>query len=93
MGTGVEDNTDVVGRYCERKKKGNEIGLLDYCTINNLIIASTFYTHKEIYKLTRHESSGAEWSILVERNNRNQIRDVKVRRGIKMSDHYLLAEL
>lgn len=52
-------------------KEGNSN--VDYYMINNLIITNAFYAHKEIHNFTKQESSRA-----MERNNRNQIKNVRI---------------
>jgi hypothetical protein len=85
----------AVGKYGEEKRNNNGKRFLEFCTIHDLIVANTFYEHKEIHKYTREEPSRGEKSIIdyivVERGNRNAIKDVKVKRGFEIgSDHYLL---
>lgn len=85
----------VVGNYGEAKRNNNGIRLLDFCLGHDLIITNTYYKHKEIHKYTRAEPSRKEKSlidyILVERENRTTIQDVRVKRGSEInSDHHLL---
>jgi hypothetical protein len=94
---GKKDNTtmEVIGNHGENIRNGNGRRLIEYCIENDLIIANTFYTHKEINKITREVQSRAEKSIIdyiiVERNKRTMIKDAKVQRGPEIySDHYML---
>jgi hypothetical protein len=95
---GKKDNTtmEVIGNHGENIRNGNGRRLMEHCIENNdLIIANTFYTHKEINKITREVQSRAEKSIIdyiiVERNKRTMIKDAKVQRGPEIySDHYML---
>ena len=95
--TGTRDNTtpDVIGKFGEQTRNNNGARIIDFCVLNNYIITNTFYQHKEIHKFTRVEVSRNEKSIidyiLVERENRRNVIDVKVRRSAEInSDHYLL---
>lgn len=94
---GRKDNTttDVIGKYGEEKRNNNGKRMLQYCTLNNLIITNTFYQHRDIHKYTREIKQRNEKSIidyiLVQRNNRRSARDVRVYRSNEInSDHYLL---
>jgi hypothetical protein len=86
---------EVIGNHGEKIRNGNGRRLIEHCIENDLIIANTFYTHKEINKITREVQSRAEKSIIdyiiVERNKRTMIKDAKVQRGPEIySDHYML---
>jgi hypothetical protein len=94
---GKKDNTtmEVIGKHGENIRNGNGRRLIEHCIENDLIIANTFYTHKEINKITREVQSRSEKSIIdyiiVERNKRTMIKDAKVQRGPEIySDHYML---
>ena len=85
----------VVGKHGERTRNSNGDKMLMYCILNDLIIANTFYEHKAIHKYTRVQQSRNEKSIidyiLIEKNSRKLIKDVRVRRGPEIySDHLLL---
>ena len=84
-----------LGKYGENTRSNNGCKLLDYCKLNNLLVLNSFYEHKEIHKLTRLEPSRKEKSIIdyiiTEKDNRINIKDVKVKRGAEIgSDHRLL---
>ena len=86
---------EVVGKHGEDTRNNNGRRLLEFCQLNNLIITNTFYSHKNIHKYTKEVPSRNEKSIidyiLVQRDNRRAIKDVKVRRGAEIgSDRYLL---
>ncbi|XP_050499989.1 craniofacial development protein 2-like isoform X3 [Diabrotica virgifera virgifera] len=94
---GIKDETvtDVIGRYGEEVRNDNGKRLIEFCVLNNLIVTNTHYQHKDIHKFTRQGPRESEKSIidyiLVERDNRKVIQDVRVRRGPEISsDHYLL---
>ena len=79
---------EVVGKHGEDIRNNNGRRLLEFSQLNNLIITNTFYSHKNIHKYTREVPSRNEKSIidyiLVQRDNRRAIKDVKVRRGAKI---------
>lgn len=94
---GIRDHTytTTIGKYGEEKRNNNGKRLLDFCIIHDLIITNTFFKHKDIHKFTRVQPSRGERSIidyvLVERENRSIIRDVRVKRSFEIhSDHFLL---
>jgi Reverse transcriptase (RNA-dependent DNA polymerase)/Endonuclease-reverse transcriptase len=85
----------VIGTHGENTRNNNGRRLLDFCINHDMIITNTFYEHKQIHKYTRAEPSRGEKSIIdyviVERNNRHAIMDVRVKRGYEIgSDHFLL---
>ncbi|KAI4470863.1 hypothetical protein MML48_1g12197 [Holotrichia oblita] len=85
----------MLGKHGEETRNNNGIRLLDYCQLNNLIITNSFYQHKNIHKYTRVQQSRNEKSIidyiLVQKERRQEVMDVKIRRGAEIySDHYLL---
>ena len=84
-----------VGPYGEDIRNKNGTRLINFCIDNNFIIANTFFAHKDIHKYTREVISRNEKSIidyaLINRENRRDIIDVKVKREAEIgSDHYLL---
>lgn len=93
---GKADQTyTVIGKHGEEARNNNGKRLLDFCTTYDMIVANTFYQHRDIHKYTRVEANRGERSIidyiLVERQNRSMIRDVAVKRGYEInSDHYLV---
>lgn len=95
VGKRNNDPIDVIGNQGEIHRNNNGERLISFCVNNNLIVTNTFYKHKDIHKFTREVKSRNEKSIidyfLVNRTYRNEIRDVKVRRGPEIySDHYLV---
>lgn len=93
---GRRDNVyNVIGRHGEAFRNTNGKRLLNFCVIYSLIVANSFFEHKDIHKYTREEPSRNEKSIIdyiiVERENRMAINDVVVKRGFEIhSDHYLV---
>jgi hypothetical protein len=47
-----------------RRKNENGRRLIEHCIENDLIIANTFYTHKDINKITKEVQSRSEKSII-----------------------------
>lgn len=91
------DNTEtkVIGKCGETKRNSNGLKILEYCVLNDMVVANTFFEHRDIHKYTRRGKNETEKSIidyiLTERRNRRDVIDVRVRRGAEIfSDHYLL---
>lgn len=85
----------IIGKHGEEKRNNNGRRLLDFCQLQNLIITNTFYQHKEIHKYTREQQNRGEKSIIdyiiVQKEERKNILDVRVKRGAEIySDHYLV---
>lgn len=85
----------VLGPYGETTRNNNGERMLEYCSMNNLIITNTFFKHKDIHKYTREMISRNEKSIIdyimTERTSRNTVIDTRVKRGPEIgSDHYLV---
>ncbi|XP_044760257.1 uncharacterized protein LOC123317714 [Coccinella septempunctata] len=90
-----QDNNGVVGKYGEDKKTNNGNRLIEYCRVNDLIVTNTFYEHKDIHKYTRQGPKREDRSIIdyivVERDSRREVNDVRVYRGAELgTDHYML---
>lgn len=89
-----ETYTGVIGKHGEETKNNNGTRLIEYCLSNNLIVTNTFYQHKDIHKFTRrgpnNELSIIDY-ILVEKDNKKEIKDVRARRGPELyTDHYMV---
>jgi len=54
----------VVGNQGEIVRNKNGRRLINFCVLNELIIANTFYQHKDKYKYTRKVKSRNERSII-----------------------------
>ena len=84
------------GSHGETVRNNNGRRLIDFCQLNDMIVANTYYEHKSIHKFTRQGPMETEKSIidfiLVKRSNQRVIKDIRVRKGpeISSSDHYLL---
>lgn len=94
---GIKDKTtaSVLGIHGEETRSNNGKKMIEFCILNNMIITNTFYQHKEKHKYTRVAPTRQEKSIidyiLVEKKNRRDVRDVRVKRGLEInSDHYAL---
>lgn len=90
-----QDNNGVVGKYGEDRKTNNGNRLIEYCRVNDLVVTNTFYEHKDIHKYTRQGPKREDRSIidyiLVERDSRREVNDVRVYRGAELgTDHYML---
>ena len=84
-----------IGKFGESVCNNNGKRLLDFCLINNLAIANTFFQHKDVHRYTRQMFSRNEVSIidyiLIEQQKMRNITNVRVMRGPTIgSDHYLL---
>ncbi|XP_050514773.1 uncharacterized protein LOC126890015 isoform X1 [Diabrotica virgifera virgifera] len=95
VGTKDMSTSDVIGKYGEEVRNNNGRRLIEFCELNSLIVTNTHYEHKNIHKFTRQGPRETEKSIidyiLIERNNRRALQDIRVRRGPEISsDHYLL---
>lgn len=95
VGNKNEGYERTLGKHGEKVKNNNGQRLIDFCQLNNFIVANTFYQHKNIHKITRAVPNRGEESIidyiLVQEGIRSAVIDVKVRRGAEIgSDHHLL---
>lgn len=94
----VGRNNNGIERYMGKEgehKNSNGEKIIELCIENDLIIANTFYTHKDIHKFTREQPSRNEKSIidyfLINKTNQHLVKDVRVHRGPEInSDHYLV---
>uniref|UniRef100_A0A1Y1JWU5 Reverse transcriptase domain-containing protein n=1 Tax=Photinus pyralis TaxID=7054 RepID=A0A1Y1JWU5_PHOPY len=89
-----DTHTGILGNYGECTKNNNGIRLINYCQLNNLVITNTFFQHRNIHTYTRvgpkNEKSIIDY-ILVERQNRRTMKDVRVMRGAELyTDHFLV---
>ena len=95
---GKRDNTynKVLGPYGEDIRNNNGKRILEFCQVQDFLVTNSFFQHKDTNKYTREVISRKEKSIidyiLVQRENRRLITDVKVNKEAEIfSDHYLLA--
>lgn len=89
-----ERDNRAIGKHGEGKRNNNGARLTEFCLLNNLRVANTYYQHKDIHKYTRQGKNNTEKSIidyiLVERDNR-RVRDVRAMRGPEIySDHFMV---
>ena len=88
VGKRDEESSFVVGNQGEIVRNNNGRRLINFCILNELIIANTFYQHKDIHKYTREVKSRNERSIidyiLISKRNRTDVKDVRIRRGAEL---------
>jgi exonuclease III len=92
VGNNSERRNGVIGEQGEETLNNNGERLLNFCIMNDLIILSTMFIHKDIHNITREEPSRKEKSIIdyiiVQREMRTYIWDTRVKRGPEInSDH------
>ena len=90
---------NVVGPYAVDEINENGKHLVDFCSINNLIICNTFFQHKSVYQMSWMHPGSKKWHMidytLVNKQFRSSVEDVRVHRtaagaiGIG-TDHHLL---
>lgn len=90
-----KEKDEQIGPYGESTKNTNGQRIIDFCIMNDMRVCNTFFQHKAIHQYTRVRDSRNEQSIidlvLVHNKNRNEIRDVRVKRGYEIgSDHFLV---
>nr|CAH7713655.1 unnamed protein product [Callosobruchus chinensis] len=95
VGKNIQTVHGTIGTEGEDMKNNNGVRLIQFCIENQYIITNTFFKHKDIHKYTREVKSRGEKSIidyvLVPKQNRSEVKDVRVKRGSELfSDHYLL---
>lgn len=95
VGRQDQKTKDVIGTHGEPLRNNNGHRIIDFCIQNNMLVMNTFFQHKDVHKYTREVKSRGERSIIdyiiVSRELRQKIDDVKVRRGPEInSDHYLV---
>lgn len=95
VGNNNEGIEEIMGIFGEQEKNNNGDRMIDFCLMNNLVISNSTFKHKDIHKFTRVEPAKDEKSIidyiLIERDNRKILKDVRVMRGFEIgSDHYLV---
>ncbi|CAF4461107.1 unnamed protein product, partial [Rotaria sp. Silwood2] len=91
------DRFSVVGKHAGDDLNENGQRLTDFCSINDLIIANTFFEHKPIHQMTWMHPSNKKWHVidytLVNRKFRSAVEDVRVYRtaaGVIGTDHHLV---
>lgn len=96
VGNNGREASGCIGKYGEPNKNSNGQRIIDFCTVNNLFVANTFFQHADIHKYTRIMESRQEKSIidllLMERSGRKRIKDVRVKRQYEIgSDHHFVS--
>jgi exonuclease III len=91
------DGSSVVGKHAVDDLNENGQRLTDLCSNNDLIIANTFFEHKQIHQMTWMHPGNKKWHMidytLVNRKFRSSVEDVRVYRmaaGSIGTDHHLV---
>ncbi|XP_047998154.1 uncharacterized protein LOC125235599 [Leguminivora glycinivorella] len=88
--------TPTIGRHSKHKESnGNGIRLVSFATLKSLVVKSTMFPHKNIYKGTWKSPDGVTVNqidhVLVDNRHKAVIEDVRSFRGADVdSDHYML---
>lgn len=64
VGNNNKGTEETSGTFGEKTANSNGGRLIDFCLMNNLIIANTRFAYKNIYKYTREDPSCNEKSII-----------------------------
>ncbi|CAF3297940.1 unnamed protein product, partial [Rotaria sp. Silwood2] len=90
-------NSNVVGPHAVDTINDNGEHLVDFCSINNLIICNTFFQHKPVHQKSWMHPGSKTWHMLdytlVNKQFRSSVEDVRVHRtaaGAIGTDHHLL---
>ncbi|CAF3704228.1 unnamed protein product [Rotaria sp. Silwood1] len=88
---------NIVGPHAVDRITENGERLIDFCTVNNLVISNTFFEHKSIHKMTWMHPRNKKWHmidyIIVNKKFRSSIEDVRVQRAAAAAvgtDHHLI---
>jgi exonuclease III len=91
------DGSSVVGKHAVDDLNENGQRLIDFCSINDLIIANTLFEHKPVHQTTWMHPGNKKWHMidytLVNRKFRSSVEDVRVYRmaaGTIGTDHHLV---
>ena len=92
-----QTSSSVVGPHAVDTINDNGERLIDFCSINNLIICNTFFQHKSIHQKSWMHPGSKTWHMLdyalVNKRFRSSVEDVRVHRtaaGAVGTDHHLL---
>ncbi|XP_071510344.1 uncharacterized protein [Diadema antillarum] len=85
----------AMGRYGCGVMNENGERLVEFCSLNNLVIGGTLFQHKDIHKLTWYSPNGRDRNqidhIMINGMWRRSLQDVRVMRGADAaSDHHLV---
>ncbi|CAM4833486.1 unnamed protein product [Rotaria magnacalcarata] len=90
-------SSSVVGPHAVDTINDNGEHLVDFCSINNLIMCNTFFQHKSVHQKSWMHPGSKTWHMLdytlVNKKFRSSIEDVRVHRtaaGAIGTDHHLL---
>ncbi|CAF2121924.1 unnamed protein product [Rotaria magnacalcarata] len=88
---------NAIGPYTVDSTNENGKRLIDFCNINNLIVANTFFQHKPVHQTSWMHPEKKVWHMLdytvVNRKFRSSVEDLRVHRmaaGTIGTDHHLL---
>jgi exonuclease III len=86
-----------VGPYTVDMINDNGERLVDFCTVNNVVVTNTFYEHKAVYQTSWMHPGTKKWHLLdytlVNRKFRSSVEDVRFYRkaaGSVGTDHHLM---
>lgn len=92
MGNRISGIAWFLGQHGEETRNANGRILIELT--NELIIANMQFKHRDIYKVAHEKPCCQPKSIidsfLITKTNWKRVKDVKVRRGPKKNDHFLL---
>ncbi|CAF4074483.1 unnamed protein product [Adineta steineri] len=96
-GQGLPTINNCVGPFTVDSVNENGTKLTDFCMINNIIIANTFFEHKPVHQMSWMHPSSKVWHMLdytlVNKKYRSSIEDVRMFRraaGAIGTDHHLM---
>ncbi|CAF1042994.1 unnamed protein product, partial [Didymodactylos carnosus] len=88
---------EVVGRHTVDVENLNGELLVDFCSINNMVVTNTFFEHKPVHQTSWMHPGTKEWHMLdytlVNRKFRTSVHDVRAYRaagGAIGTDHHLM---
>ena len=92
-----ETASNSIGPFTVDSTNENGFKLIDFCTINNLIISNTFFEHKTVHQMSWMHPGNKTWHMidytLVNKKFRSSVEDVRMFRrasGAVGTDHYLM---
>ena len=86
-----EDNEGcecIMGKHGIGVRNDNGERLVDFCSLNNLVITGTIFPHRKIHKQTWTSPDERTMNQLVSRQHRTSVMDTRAMRGADItSDH------